>query len=106
MKLNFNTSLAKGFFKEVGIRSSLEAIERFKVLVIAEGIKIANAAKNNAESRNRKTVDVQDLENVTSTLVVKSSTIDDDNDIDDELVDEDDEDDEDVVDDDEFEEDY
>lgn len=103
MKINFNTSLAKGFFKEVGIRSSPEAIEKFKELVIAEGIKIANTAKTNAESRNRKTVDVQDLDTVASTSSVESSTVDDDNDIDDELVDEDDED---VVDDDEFEEDY
>ena len=62
MTININTSCAKSFFKSVDIRSDPEAIEKFKTILVANGLAIAKNAAENARSRNRKTVSPQDFD--------------------------------------------
>ena len=62
--MNFNTSLAKSFFKSANIRSDPAAIEKFKKIMIAKGTEIAKNAAENARVRMRKTVSVADLDEV------------------------------------------
>jgi len=59
--MNINTSLAKAFFKENDIRSTPEAINKFKELLETAGLSIAKNAAENAKDRNRKTVSVLDF---------------------------------------------